>query len=33
MQAWMWMDGFRQAYGTEGKDLNAVLVFERAPLP
>lgn len=27
MQAWMWMDGFRQAYGTEDKDLNAVLVF------
>ena len=27
MQTWMWMDGFRQAYGTEDKDLNAVLVF------
>ena len=27
MQAWMWMDGFRQAHGTEDKDLNAVLVF------
>jgi hypothetical protein len=27
MQSWMWMDGFRQAYGTEDKDLNAVLVF------
>ncbi|HEX6942901.1 MAG TPA: hypothetical protein VF128_08225 [Gemmatimonadaceae bacterium] len=27
MQSWMWMDGFRQAYGTQDKDLNAVLVF------
>ena len=27
MQTWMWMDGFRQAHGTEDKDLNAVLVF------
>jgi len=27
MQTWMWMDGFRQAYGTADKDLNAVLVF------
>ena len=27
MQTWMWMDGFRQAYGTQDKDLNAVLVF------
>ena len=27
MQSWMWMDGFRQAYGTEDQDLNALLVF------
>jgi intracellular sulfur oxidation DsrE/DsrF family protein len=27
MQTWMWMDGFRQAHGTEDDNLNAVLVF------
>ena len=27
MQAWMWMQGFQQAYGTEDNNLNAVLVF------
>ena len=30
MQAWMWMDGFKQAHGAGDSDLNAVLVFRHA---